>query len=199
MSGKPLDPTSGLELLKKARAGDKGALNELIERLRPWMKRLASQMAPQRGNLDSSDVVQDALLLVARNFQKCQANGVGQFCGWVLTIVRHEAMRVGGTRPSPKPLPEGSSAEERIPAQVDTPSEHAIQNEHREQVQQAIARLSVEDQDVILLRDYDDLEYEEIADVLDITPAVARQRHVRALKRLKKELEQFGDHSGGQT
>ena len=194
----PLDPASGLELLEKARRGEKAALNALLDRLRPWMKKLASQLTPQHGKLDSSDVVQNAQLLIVRNIQKLQGNGVGQFCTWVRTIVHNEAKTLAAKHRPQEPLPEGSSAEDRMAAQVDTPSDQVVQQERRVVVQRAIAQLSLEDQDVILLRDFEDLEYDVIAGVLGITAEAARQRHVRALKRLQDKLEQFEHESGGQ-
>ena len=199
MSELPLDPTPGLQLLQNARNGDRAALNELLEVLRPWMKRVADQVMAPRAEFDSSDVVQDAQLLIARNIEKFEGTGLAQLCGWVRTILRNQATTlVRHGRPAER-LPDGSSADQRLPAAIETPIAEIIGKETRQEVRQAISRLAQEDQDVILLSDFEDMAHQEIAKVLGISTVAARKRYQRALQRLERELEHSRDESGGQS
>jgi RNA polymerase sigma-70 factor (ECF subfamily) len=48
--------------------------------------------------------------------------------------------------------------------------------------------MPADDRELLLMRHYEDLPYGEIAVLLDVTPAAARQRHGRALLRLSRLL-----------
>ena len=61
-----------------------------------------------------------------------------------------------------------------------------------EQVRDALARLSEPDQEILRLDAWDGLTGEQIATVLDLTPAAARQRLSRARGRLRAVLESDG-------
>jgi RNA polymerase sigma factor (sigma-70 family) len=185
-----LDPESGAELLRRARQGDEEALNDLLKLVRDWMKRVASKVTPPRGDFDSSDVVQDAQLLIARKIERFRGEGLGKFCRWVYAILRNRATTLSRRGKPTAPLPEGSSADVRLPADDETPSGELVAEETRQEVRDAVSRLLPEDQDVILLHDfqYEALTHEEVAKLLGISTVAARKRYQRALERLQMEL-----------
>jgi RNA polymerase sigma-70 factor (ECF subfamily) len=61
-----------------------------------------------------------------------------------------------------------------------------------ERVSQAVADLAEADREILLLRDADELPYEEIGCLLEIEPAAARKRYGRALIRLQQVLSERG-------
>ncbi len=63
-----------------------------------------------------------------------------------------------------------------------------VQSARHREVLEAIAGLSESDQEIILLRSYEDLATPEIAEVLECSPDAARQRLSRALKRLRRAM-----------
>ena len=63
-----------------------------------------------------------------------------------------------------------------------------VQSARHREVLEAIANLRESDQEVILLRSYEDLSTNELAAVLDCSPDAARQRLSRALKRLRRAM-----------
>jgi RNA polymerase sigma-70 factor (ECF subfamily) len=69
-----------------------------------------------------------------------------------------------------------------------TPSQVLAQRELARRVQQALAGMSETDRDILFMRNYEGLSYEEAASILDIDTAAARKRHGRALLRLHKLL-----------
>jgi RNA polymerase sigma-70 factor (ECF subfamily) len=73
-----------------------------------------------------------------------------------------------------------------------TPSEAAQANELAGRVAAVVAGLPEADREILLLRQVDNLPYEEIGPLLDIDPAAARQRYGRALLRLQKVLREQG-------
>jgi RNA polymerase sigma-70 factor (ECF subfamily) len=67
-----------------------------------------------------------------------------------------------------------------------SPSEAVARGELRERMQQAIELLKDDDREVLWMRQYEQLTFGEIGQVLDISEDAATLRYVRALKRLKK-------------
>ena len=64
--------------------------------------------------------------------------------------------------------------------------------ELNECISRAVAKLSEPDREILLLRQTEDLPFDEIACLLEVEPAAARQRFGRALIRLQKLLVQEG-------
>lgn len=64
------------------------------------------------------------------------------------------------------------------------PARDAERARTAEDVREALGKLSPADREVILLRDYEELETSEIAEALSLTPEAVRQRHSRAVRRL---------------
>ena len=69
-----------------------------------------------------------------------------------------------------------------------SPAETADREELARRIRQALVELPEADRDILILRDYEGLTYEEAAYILQIEPAAARKRHGRALVRLHKLL-----------
>lgn len=66
-----------------------------------------------------------------------------------------------------------------------TPGTAAARDELRQMVRGALDQLNDSDREVLWMRHFDDLNYREIGDVLDIKIDAATKRYVRALKRLR--------------
>ena len=77
---------------------------------------------------------------------------------------------------------------------VEGPTASAVvsERERADKVRSAIERLSPTDQEILLMRNYEAMSYEEIAVVLQIEIATARRRNGRALVRLHKLLVDDG-------
>ena len=70
-----------------------------------------------------------------------------------------------------------------------TPSTKSIRNEVASELRRLLDELDPIDREVIAMRYFDEIPYEELALILSITPENARMRVCRALKRLKPLLE----------
>lgn len=77
--------------------------------------------------------------------------------------------------------------------QVVTPSQVAIRQEMVSQVEQTLEGLEELDREVLALRHFEELRNSEVAEVLGISEAAASNRYVRALTRLRKDLEKIPD------
>ncbi len=70
-----------------------------------------------------------------------------------------------------------------------TPAAAATNRELAEQVEQAIDLLDDQDREVILMRHYEHLSNQEIAEVLGLTSPAASMRYLRAVRRLREILD----------
>ena len=73
-----------------------------------------------------------------------------------------------------------------------SPSQQAEARERADRIAHAVSGLAEADREVLLMRHAEELSYEEIACLLEITPAAARKRYGRALIRLQKVLSDNG-------
>ncbi len=67
----------------------------------------------------------------------------------------------------------------------DTPEERALQKEEGERVQEVLMRLNEQERTVLLLRDYEELSYEEIAAILETNVGVIKSRLYRTRQKFK--------------
>jgi RNA polymerase sigma-70 factor, ECF subfamily len=86
------------------------------------------------------------------------------------------------------PLARSESLAELLLSRLTTPSRVAIRTETQLRVQQALNDMDPIDREVLVLRHFEMLSNEETANVLEIKPSAASNRHLRALKRLKEIL-----------
>jgi RNA polymerase sigma-70 factor (ECF subfamily) len=63
-----------------------------------------------------------------------------------------------------------------------------VRDELRRRIQNALARLAPEDREVILMRDFEDMSNNEVAEALGLGPSGVTMRYGRAMYRLKEIL-----------
>ena len=154
--------------------GDSGAWAELV---RTHHRRVYGLCYRFTGNpADAEDLTQDVFLKVYSNLASFDT-GRGSLQVWITTLTRN--LLVDNFRRTKNLRATGSlddgweSAEElkpvdRLMAGGPSPHESAAQKELAKMVQGALARVSVELREAVILRDLQDLDYKEIAQVLDI-------------------------------
>jgi RNA polymerase sigma-70 factor (ECF subfamily) len=191
-------------LLERIRAGERGAFDELFARYQPYLVQFARLRldARLRGRIDPLDVVQETHLEAFRQLPRFLERQPMPFRLW-LRKTAHERLRMlerkhleANKRAVGRELSltDGSSVQlvQQLTAPNSTPSQHLAQGEMAQRVRQAVAQLEELDQEILLMRTFEGLSYEEAADQLEITPATARKRHGRALLRLHKFLTESG-------
>jgi len=208
------DPTDAEALLKRAAAGDCGALAELFQAHRGRLERMVLLRMDRRlqGRLDASDVVQEAYLDVARRFPEYAAAPPVPFYLWLRLLTgqrlvdlhrRHlgAKMRDVGQEVSLQggALPRASSASlaELLLGRLTSASRAAVRAETQLRVQEALNGLEPIDREVLTLRHFEDLSNAEAARVLGIQESAASKRYLRALKRLKEILSSLPGSLGG--
>jgi RNA polymerase sigma-70 factor (ECF subfamily) len=91
-------------------------------------------------------------------------------------------------------LPDRSSVllAQHLLASGSTPSQQLSRREMIQKVRKAVTQLRAEDHEILLMRNFEGLSYQEVACLLDIEVPAARQRHGRALLRLHQLLAEGG-------
>jgi RNA polymerase sigma-70 factor (ECF subfamily) len=90
------------------------------------------------------------------------------------------------------PLPDESvfHLAQRLLASGTSPSRRMIRDEQREALRAAVASLPEHDREILVMRHLEQLDNGEIAATLGISEGAVRVRHVRALRRLRRRLDE---------
>lgn len=201
MATPPRDPSDTLLLLQQVRTGDRYALDRLLESHRPYLCLLVNLRLDDRvrGRVDPSDVVQETQLEAVRRLNDYLHKPTLPFRLWLRQIAqdrmvmlhrRHvEASRRTTSRDVPLPAsPQVLPLADPRPS----PEEQAARQELVQRVWQTLAELAEPDREVILMRNYEGLSNQEIAQLLGLEPATASRRYGRALLRLRQLLAARG-------
>lgn len=132
---------------------------------------------------DAADAVHDAFVKVLGKPASYNAAN-GPFAPWFLRVVRNHCIDMIRRR-----RPAGSDVEELADNRAGPEDSLEISQRDRG-LQLALAQLTAEQRQIIVLRDYMDLSYAEIADVLELAPGTVMSRLHRARMALKEELIQ---------
>lgn len=193
------------ELLRRAEAGDSDAINNLMDRHRDSLRQMVNLRLDRAiaGRVDASDVVQDVLWEASRRLDDFIQQPNMPFHLWLRQLAkdrmvdmhrRHRgAQRRSVDRENPlqaAPGPEASGFDwgGQLPDGELTPAAANIRRELEQRFLEALNQLEEDDRDIILMRHYEHLGNGEVATTLNITPAAAGMRHLRALKKLRAIL-----------
>ena len=194
------DPQTA-ELLDRAQSGDGSVVNRLLAGHRQRLKAMVALRLDLRvrARVDPSDVVQDALLDAARRLPEFLSTRSVPFYLWLRQIaaerlidlhrrhIRASSRSVAREQPW-APAEESSWLAERLSGDVINPSKQMLLRELRQQVTEALDKLSARDREVLVLIYLEQLKAREIAHLLGTKEGAVNMRHLRALKRLKALL-----------
>ena len=194
------------ELLQGAKDGNTDAVERLLDHHRDSLRRMIGMRLDKRitRRVDVSDVVQDVLVEANRRLQDYLKNPVMSFHLWIRQIAKdriidaHRRHRVSAKRSIDREQPlvatgaVDQSTMELAGQLCDpelTPAAAATRQELAIHVQGAVEELEDRDREIILMRHYEQLSNQEIAQALELTEPAASMRYLRALKRLRKLLD----------
>ena len=168
-------------LLADARAGDRHALEVLLERHQAQVYRFGMKMC--RDPEDAKDVLQDTLLAMARGVRDFR--GASSISTWLYTIARSfcikKRRRSKFGPDEERSLDTDLTAEARHLADPGQNLDDVLAGKQVEAaLGQAIAALEPMYREVLLLRDVEGLTAPEVAEVLGVTPQAVKSRLHRA-------------------
>jgi len=195
------------EQIERARKGDEEARNALFERYGPRVTEVVHVRMRSflRGYAQSGDLVQMALLEAFRRLGDFELRGRTSFAHWLARLVESELCNTYDYLTRAKRDVRRNIALE-APADGDadggpagglaggpTPSRVLVANERAEIVRECLSSLPERYREIILMRDYEDTDWEDVRTNLGLTTEnAARMLHLRAVTKLGECLRQRG-------
>jgi RNA polymerase sigma-70 factor (ECF subfamily) len=189
-----------VRLMLRVREGDSSAFAELVDR---YQHRLIPIMAHLCGRADEAeDLAQEVFLRVYR--ARREYHPQAKFSTWFFTIANNVALNALRHRKR-KPVvqfanltssgPQPVRPEERLVYDKGPPPERGLHHQElAEQIQQALAQLNERQRTAVVLNKFEDLSYEEIADVLGISAKAVKSLLSRARGQLRELLRGYVEH-----
>ena len=173
-------------LIQKAQKGDTNAFGTLVASYEKFIFNVACKMFSN--SEDASDIAQEALIKAYKNIDKFDFNS--SFSTWLYRITVNACIDEMRRRKGRESFSIDAEDEESgLAVQIEDTSlgaeERVIQNETVSEVRAAIDKLSEEHKTVIILRDLQDMTYEQVAQTLDLSIGTVKSRLARARKSLK--------------
>lgn len=173
-----------VELIIRAREGDSAAIDAILQRCLPPLKRWAHGRLPAaaRGHLDTSDLVQDAAMNAIARLDTFEPRHVGAMQAYlrqsVINRIRDE-MRRFTRRPTPVEFPED------FPSEAPSPEEQAIHEQAYSRYRTAMSGLKPRERELVIARVESQWTAPEIAEHFGFTSVDAARMAVnRAVQRL---------------
>jgi len=179
-------------LVERLRQGEDEAFEELLRTYQHQVYSLVYRLVNQQ--VDAPDVVQEIFLKVYRNLNHFQCKSTLKT--WIYRIAVNEAYNHRRWFSRHKKNEVGLAAEEEntrglediLPDRCRSPFDLTADHETRALVEIALTRINPVFRSAVVLRDIEDMNYEEIAQVLQISLGTVKSRILRGREALRLEL-----------
>jgi RNA polymerase sigma-70 factor (ECF subfamily) len=174
-----------LELILRSQAGDTEAFGQLVTKYRAKIFTVLYRIV--RNEHDVRDLAQEGFLKAWRSIH--QFEGRSSFYTWLYKVTVNLAIESLRRK--------GRCAEielyHAIPSSLPSPRLNYQRTEIREHLNAAFAQLSPEHRAVIVLKEIEDLQYQEIAEILNISVGTVMSRLFYGRKKLQSILRPIYD------
>src|SRR6202051_634748 len=169
-----------LELIHRSQAGDTGAFGELVTRYRTKIFNMIYGIVGNEN--DAWDLAQEGFLKAWRSIHRFQ--GRSSFYTWLYRITMNVTLDSLRRRCRRSEVERDDAIRTLLPS----PGVNCERAEIREQVYAALAQLTPEQRAVIVLKEIEDLQCQEIADILDLSLGTVMSRLFYGRKKLQSIL-----------
>ena len=169
-----------LELARRSQAGDTEAFGELVTKYRVKIFTMVYRMVCNEN--DAWDLAQEGFLKAWRSIQQFQ--GRSSFYTWLYSLTVNltiDSLRRKGRRVEVE-------LDDAIPSSLPSLRANYHRNEIRQHINAALAQLSPEHRAVIVLKEIEDLQYQEIAKILNLSIGTVMSRLFYGRKQLQSIL-----------
>lgn len=184
--------TTDEQLVERALAGDREAFGEVVRR---WERKIYALAYGLTGNVEEArDAAQETFIAAYRNLQGFR--GEAKVSSWLHRIAVNQCItrqRRARVRAETALEDEVEAAgEEFLGSGARQSPAHATESKERAAaVRRAVASLPQELREVVLMKEFEDLTFQQIADALGIPLSTAKNRLYTALGQLRMRLEKF--------
>ena len=177
-------------------------ISQLLDRYRNYMTLLArTEMSPAlQRRIDASDIVQETMFELHRNFSQFRGSTENELLGWLRrSLIRNLLDEIKRQRAAKRDVrreqrlstteKSGMAMLDQLCASVSSPSQQVSRSEQSIRVANALASLTPDYRDVIMLRNIHRLEFRKIGEQMGKSHGATRMLWLRALEAFKKALE----------
>jgi RNA polymerase sigma-70 factor (ECF subfamily) len=195
-----LDP----DVIRKAQRGDTDAFAELVRYYQPSVFSTVFRLVGGQTQSDIEDLAQDLFLKVHRALPRFDYGRGVKFSTWLFTAVKNVCYDYLRKKRLPtQPLEPAGARQKRDkgaePARPDVPAEmHAVQpgrellsTELGRKIGDAVQKLPQDQRTAFVLREYQALSYEEIAEITEASIGTVKSRLFRAKESLRTILSPY--------
>ncbi|HEV2706534.1 MAG TPA: sigma-70 family RNA polymerase sigma factor [Pyrinomonadaceae bacterium] len=185
--------TSDEQIVERALSGEPEAFGEIVRR---WERRIFALACGMLGSQEEArDATQETFLAAFRNLRGFR--GEAKVSSWLHRIAVNQCItrqRRARVRSETGIEDEQELAGERFLATPDeaTPAGAAERREQTEAVRRAVSALPPELRAVVLMKEFEELTFQEIADALGIPLSTVKSRLYTALGQLRLRLGKYG-------
>ncbi|HTV61862.1 MAG TPA: sigma-70 family RNA polymerase sigma factor [Verrucomicrobiae bacterium] len=188
------------ELLARCRRGDADAWDELFDLHYAAAGRFVFQLSPHFTREDAEEICQETFLSVIKNLDSF--NGESRFQTWLFRVAANKARDFLDKRASAKrgggqtvvslqaENPENGLAPDP-PGDLPAPDESLMNAEQMSLVHKSLGQLGGPCREIIELRYFGDLSYEELSATLNLNPKTVSSRLSKCLDRLEEIARKF--------
>jgi RNA polymerase sigma-70 factor, ECF subfamily len=191
LPGRTADDAEDIRLMGLVSAGDDRAFEELVERHQRIVVGTVGRMLGT--NSDAEDIAQQVFVRVWKNAKRYEPRA--KFTTWLLKITRNLVFNELRRRSRHPAVPlQSETEEEERPLKDDqaiAPDASLLDRELQHAVDAAIARLPETQRMAVILRRYEELSYEEIAEALDQSVSGVKSLLFRARTELRESLKRY--------
>jgi len=189
--GRTPEDAEDIRLMERVGAGEEGAFEQLVERHQRLVIGTVGRMLGSGS--DAEDIAQQVFVRVWKNAKRYEPRA--KFTTWLLKITRNlvfNELRRRSRHPQ-VPLQSESDEEERPlkDEQAVAPDASLLEHELQQAVDAAIANLPETQRMAVVLRRYEELSYEEIAEALDQSVSAVKSLLFRARTELRESLKRY--------
>ena len=185
------DDAEDVRLMRLVAGGDTAAFEALIERHQALVAGTVARMLGS--NSDVEDITQQVFIRVWRSAGRYVARA--KFTTWLLKITRNLVFNeMRRTKRHPRVPVQIDPEAEELPLKDETgetPDAALLQAELQKAIESAIAQLPETQRMALVLRRYEDLSYEEIADILELSLPAVKSLLFRARTELRERLKGY--------
>ena len=185
------DEPDDTRLMQLVGAGDTGAFERLIERHQTLVAGTVARMLGDNSEVD--DIAQQVFVRVWRSANRYVPRA--KFTTWLLKITRNlvfnELRRRRRHLVTPLQSEPGSEEMQLRDERGQTPAASLLEGELQHAIESAIQKLPETQRMAVVLRRYEELSYEEIAEVLDQTVPAVKSLLFRARTELRERLNAY--------
>jgi len=193
-----MDKTETSHCLEMWHEGDRRGLELLVERHLPWIRdQVHQRMGPiLRSKAETTDLVQDSILQFLQYGPRFKISNDAHFRGLMFKVVMNTIYKKMDWFTArrrqialERPLASDTILSFDPPKSYDkTPSQSVDRHEREAWVRMGMEFLEPEAREILVLRKWDNLPFDDIGTRLGIKPDAARMRYNRALGRLGSKI-----------